>query len=71
MKPKTTAHMTDDEVSRAYERTFGEPLYIPLQFGHGAVDYVMLIRCARIALDEGQPIDWSRYCDPLPDGAVS
>ena len=71
MRAKTTARMTDEEVSSLYERTFGKPLYIPLEFGHGAVDYIMLIRCARIALKEGKPIDWSRYCAPLPDGAVS
>ena len=71
MKAKTTARtMTDEEVVQAYERKFGE-LYFPLEFGHGAVDLEMLIRCARIALEEGKKINWSRYCAPLPDGAVS
>ncbi len=63
--------MTDDQVYEQYRQRFAEPLYIPCQFGYGAVDGEMLMRCARIALDEGKPIDWSRYCAPLPDGAVS
>ena len=65
------ARMTDEEVVQAYERTFTKLLFIPLDYGHGAVDYEMLIRCARIALEEGKAINWSRYCAPLPDGADS
>lgn len=66
----SVAHMTDEQVVQAYEQRFGV-LYFPLEFGHGAVDLEMLIRCARIALEEGKKINWSRYCAPLPDGAVS
>lgn len=63
--------LTDEQVIEQYQQRFGEPLYIPCQFGQGAVSYEMLMRCARIALTEGQAIDWSRYCAPLPDGADS
>ena len=59
------------EVIEDYTRRFGYPPRPDLSWGHCYVTDEEMLTYAREGLAHGEPVDWSKYFAPLPDGAVS
>lgn len=54
-----------------YEQRFGEPLAVPMDYGHGAVTFDELVQYGTEALEQGEPINWEQRLPAIPDGAKS